>query len=301
MTLYELSSRTLAERQRAIGVISNQLRLGDVTAVELPQSLVLASARGEVEYFYASGALWGRDAAADELAENEERKWDGIEEQKDGTDTRLGFNQRAAALLARQATALLSEADLLPEQISHSSVQLDQVAQLDEKGNELRRGVGGATVKFAYAADGVPVGGPGAKTQVYVEPGRRASLITGVFHVWRDFEGSRRLLLPAVQAALDGGLLRDPELVKYHELGHSIRITRLDLIYYALPAFDHQAFLFPAFQVEGTVIDPKSESEFDFGRFHHVAPPANYEAAGARAHYLENIQELWTRDEPEIG
>ena len=288
MALFELSSTSLGERQGALNVIAKLLGLGELRRVELPHGVVFASERGEVEYFHASGALWARDA--------------GLQEQKDRDGLRFGLDRRAATRLARQARDLLSEAGLLSDQILPATVELDQFAQLDEKGNELRRGAGPATVKFAYAVQGVPVLGPGAKSQVFAEPDRAGTRITGAFHVWREIGQARELALPPIEEALELGLLRDPELVKYHELGHRIQITRLDFGYYAMPAFDHQGFLFPAFQVEGTVSDPKGESEFLFGRFHHVASPAHYEKAGARASYLNNIQRLWTSPESqEVG
>ena len=63
-------------------------------------------------------------------------------------------------------------------------------------------------------------------------------------------------------------------------------MTRIELVYLALPAFVRQGHLFPAFQVEGKVSEGKRGAAFNFGRLHHAAPPAAYAAADLAGPYL---------------
>jgi hypothetical protein len=78
----------------------------------------------------------------------------------------------------------------------------------------------------------------------------------------------------------------DPELDEYAGAGHRVQVTRLELVYLALPAFMRLTHLFPAFQVEGIVSEGPKGISFHFGRFHHAAPPQAYAAANAYGPYL---------------
>jgi hypothetical protein len=287
MSLLELKGTSLDERQWAISFLSRRLDLGDLKPIETPNSLVFASKRGEVEYFHASGAIWARNTEADEKAENEERKWTGLREIGEGINRHFALEDKSAKQLSEHAKSLLGEAGLLREHILRADVELDQVAHLDEKGGEISRGAGSATVKFIYGVEGLRAFGPGAKSLVFAEPKNGELWITGAFHAWREVAAGRQIKLSSIESAMSVGLLKDPELNQYHKRGHRMQITRLDFGYLALPVFVPQRFLFPAFQVEGTVISPKNKSDFfHFGRYYHVATPKQYAKADAYADYL---------------
>jgi hypothetical protein len=276
--VFSLSAPSLDDRGAAIVRLRESLKLGDLRSVELDHAVVMASKQGDIHYFYASGAVMARDATAGRAADNELRKWAGLQDSKTGGQ-RLTLDSEASKRLVGQVTDLLEPVGLLGRPVSSASVELEQVAQLDARGNELQYGAGQAVVKFAYAVEGMPVRGAGGKTLAFAEPGPGTARITGAFHAWRIPGQAAAVKLPPVEQALGVGLLSDPELDLYHAAGHKIRITRLELVYLALPAFMRQSHLFPAFQVEGKVSEGKRGIAFGFARFHHAAPPSAYAAA----------------------
>jgi len=284
--VFELSAPSLDERRPGLEQLSKHLGLGDLRAIQLDHALMMAGERGEIEYFYASGGVWARDAAAAQESPGELRRWDDIHESENGKERRFTLGPDTQSRLISQARELLQGTGLIGKEVDSETVELDQVAHLDGKGQELERGPGQATVKFSYAAEGIPVGGPGAKTLMFAEPENGNVRFTGAFHAWRTLGTGHPVKLPPAEKALAVGLLIDPELVAYRAAGHKIRITRLDLRYLALPAFMRQSHLFPAFQIEGDVSDGKKGSGFRFARFHHAAPPAAYAAASVYGPYL---------------
>src|SRR6266536_1480938 len=238
--VFELSAPSLDERREGLARLGDQLKLGDLRSVDVEHGTLMASERGEIEYFYASGAVWARDATAVQAGRNELRKWSGLKDGKTGGN-RMTLNADASRRLIAQARELLGATGLMGKEVASESVQLDQVARLDAKGAEVDHGAGQATVKFLYEVEGMPVRGAGAKTLVFAEPRG----IAGAFHAWRTLGKARAVKLGSVEAALAVGLLGDPELGLYHAAGHAIQITRLALGYLALPAFMRQSHLFP--------------------------------------------------------
>jgi hypothetical protein len=284
--VFELATPSLSDRRAGIAYLTDHLRLGSLRTVELDHGIIMAGARGEVEYFHASGAVWARDASAELAQKGELREWDGLEKVRSGGD-RVRLNAEASRGLIAQARAVLETTGLIGrEAVAGVAVALDQVAQLDAKGSERVFGAGSATVKVSYAVDGVAVAGAGAKSLVFADPGRTQARVTGVFHCWRPLGSARPVKVPAIEEALGVGLLTDPELVRYGRAGHTIRITRLDFVYLALPAFVRQSHLFPAFQIEGSVSKGELGAAFDFARYHHAVPPRNYAAADLFGPYL---------------
>jgi hypothetical protein len=286
LPLYETTAPTLKERSRAMEVIGQQLGLNELRPVELPHSVVYASKRGEVEFFPASGGLWARNAELGDRYDNELRDWPGLVESRGG-DTVLVRAPDYGKRLLEQARSLFADAGLVSDAMTVGAIELDQVAELDEKGKELKRGAGTATARFAYALEGTPIFGAGAKTLAFLEPDRDQTIVTGMFHAWRPVTGKIGLTMTAVQDALGVGLLQDPELVEHHERGYRLEIRHLEFGYMALPATVRQTYLFPAFEVEGRAFHPDGEGdEFFFGRIHHAASPEQYAKAGAFADYL---------------
>jgi hypothetical protein len=280
-----LSAPPLDERRAAIGHLAEYFRLGDLRSTEFDHALVMASAQGDIHYFFASGAVLARDATAGRDEQNELRKWDDLQDSGSGGN-RMTLSPDASKRLIAQAQELLEPIGLLGRERASATVQLQQVARLDGDGREIEHGAGRATVKFGYAVDGVPVLGAGAKTLAFAEPGAGEPHITGVFHVWRTLGEATVVKLATLQQALGVGLLTDPELELYQQAGHKIRITRLDFGYLALPAFMRQSHLFPAFQIEGEVSEGTRGMGFLFARFHHAVAPRTYAAAGLTGPYL---------------
>lgn len=279
--VFELSSPSLDARREGLARLSRHLRLGDVRSVEVDHGTVLASERGEIEYFHASGAVWARDATAARAGRNELRKWEGVKEGKTGGN-RVTLAADASRRLIGQARELLDSTGLIGREVASQSVSLEQVARLDAKGKEVQFGAGQATVKFLYEVEGLPVRGAGAKTLAFAEPAR----VVGAFHAWRTVGKPTSVKLGSAEAALGVGLLTDPELSLYQAAGHRIQITRLDFVYLALPAFMRQSHLFPAFQIEGSVSKGKRGDAFLFGRYHHAASPKAYAAADVHGPFL---------------
>lgn len=286
LPVFALAAPSFEERRGAIARLGEHLQLGALRSVDIEQGTVLASTRGDIMYFHASGALWARDAAAAKGATDEMRKWEGLTETQRSDGHRVALNADMSARLVAQAKQLLEPLGLIGRERASEAVQLEQVTQLDAKGQELAHGAGQATVKFQYALEDVPVRGAGAKTLAFAEPGDGQARFGGIFHAWRTPGQSTTLKLPSIEEALGVGLLTDPQLDRYSAAGHKIRITRLDFVYLALPAFMRQSHLFPAFQIEGTVSEGKLGISFDFARFHHAAPPRAYAAANLYGAYL---------------
>lgn len=286
--VFAMAPPPLEERRATARRLGDGLKLGTLRAAELEHGLVLASERGDITVFHASGALWARDATATADAKDEMRNWPGlVPATAAGQDFTLSAD--ASKQVASMAQDLLRQHSLLGREAGTASVQLEQVSLLDVKGKELKRGAGQATVKFGYSVEGVAARGAGAKTLMFAEPAGTSSAaprVAGVFHAWRALGEAVAVKLPSLEAALSVALLQDPELDRYAEAGHVIQINQLELVYLALPAFMRQSHLFPVIQVEGEVAKGKLGDAFNFARFHHVVPPGDYAAAGLYGPYL---------------
>jgi hypothetical protein len=298
--VFALSVPTLAERRPAIERLAAQFKLGDLQRAEFDDVMIMGTERGDIHYFHASGALHARDAMARSDAQDEMRKWAGMTS-SDGPD-RVILDAATAKRITVEAKSMLEPLGLFAKEMTSSAVTLEQVAQLDAKGTEIAHGAGRATVAFAYAVEGIPVRGAGAKTLVFAEPDGDRARFTGAFHAWRPLAGGTAVTVPAFEKALAVGLLADPELEFYGASGHSIVITKLELAYLALPAFMRQSHLFPVLQIEGSVGDGRRGRGFDFGRYHHIVPPTAYRKAGLIGQYLamnpDGIKPRATKKQP---
>jgi hypothetical protein len=283
--VFALSAPSLDERRSAINRLAKHLKLGELRSAEFDHAVIMANPRGDIQYFHASGAMLARDATIARSQKDELRRWEGLQDSKIGGN-RLTLSSESSKKVVSLAHDLLESIGLIGKEQTSATVQLQQVAQLDNNGKEMMYGAGRATVKWGYAVQGIPVYGAGAKTLAFAEPVDGAPHITGMFHVWRTLGQATEVKLPGLEEALGIGLLNDPEINLYHEAGHRIQITRLEFGYLALPGFMRQSHLFPAFQIEGVVSEGKRGIGFGFGRFHHAAPPKAYMAAGLSGQYL---------------
>jgi len=285
LPVVSLTIPTLEDREKSVLRLAEQMKLGALKRAQVDHGLVLASERGDITIFYASGGVWARNAALSKSATNELRKWDGVVDTNvDGQ--RMALAPEVSRKLSGEVRDLLTPLNLLGKQALAPSVQLDQVTQLDARGTVLSFGAGQATVRFEYAMGDVPVRGAGAKTLAFAEPESGRPTVGGVFHVWRTPGEATDVKLESLEAALAVGLLEDPELDRYSAAGHRITVTKLEFVYLALPAFMRQSHLFPAFRIEGVVSEGTLGMSFHFGRYHHAVSPRSYAAVGLHGQYL---------------
>jgi hypothetical protein len=287
MPLLAVRIPTFEERRWSIETVGRRLGLGKLRLAEVPHGYIFGNPKGEVEFFRASGAIWASDTTADEKFKNEARPWRNIRETGRGRNKSFIFDRDQSAKLRDSSIEFLKESGLLRDEATRPTIKLDQWAHLDEKGKEIKRGAGTATVKLGYKVEGIAAIGPGAKTILFAEPEDGIARISGMFHVWREITGARELKMQPVESALKVGLLQDPELISYHKRGNRIEIDRISFGYLALPAFVQQSHLFPAFEVEVVVHDRKDKSQyFKFGKYYHAAGPKQYAKAEVVASYL---------------
>jgi hypothetical protein len=287
LDVIETSAPSIKERQRTIEVMAETLKLGKRRTVDLPHGTAYFSHRGEVEYFQASGAVWSRDAEAEQEHDNELRKWPELIKEGRDEDTRFALPEKTSHQLLAHAKDLIGAADLADKTMDGGRVVLDQVAQLDEKGKILQSGAGGASVIYNFTIEELPVFGAGAKSTLAFEPVDGEPKVVGGLHVWRSPGKGRQIEMPSVEEALSVGLLQDPELLRYSKKGGKITVTRLAFGYMALPAMMQQLYLFPVFDVQGKVtLEDDKLGYFLFSSYHHAASAASYKKADLYAPYL---------------
>ena len=73
LPVFEVSAPTLEERRPGLERLRDHFQLGDLRSIQLDHALIMAGERGEIEYFYASGGVWARDATATRGETNELR------------------------------------------------------------------------------------------------------------------------------------------------------------------------------------------------------------------------------------
>lgn len=288
MSVFEIKSPTLDERQPAIELFRETLGFGELKSAETKDSIHFVSKEGEIQFYKPSGALWVNSFMQEEKYEDERRSWKvtEVKDNEDPEDVNLVLNERDQKILLRQASSLFKESELIRE-AHFAGVDLTQVAKLDEKGREIARYPGEATVKFLYKLDDIAVDGPGAKTFAFFNPGRRKHDLSGLFHCWRDVAGSRRIKMPGIEETLEKAISTDRELLIYHKRGYKFSIRSIELVYYTLPPYKNQQFSFPTLHVIGAAIPQENKKEgFEFTRFYNAAPAKIYAKANIFADYL---------------
>lgn len=84
LPVHALEAPSCGDSRRAgIKRLAEQMKLGALREIEFDHGLVMASERGDITHFRASGGLWARDATAGLGAKNEMRHWDGLLKGKD--------------------------------------------------------------------------------------------------------------------------------------------------------------------------------------------------------------------------
>src|SRR4051812_46607873 len=106
LPVFGLAAPSLDDRRPAMARLGEQLKLGTLRPVPFEHGMVMASERGEITFFDASGAVFARDATAHQGAVDEFRTWDGqIETTID--DQRTALNPDASKRLIAQARQML--------------------------------------------------------------------------------------------------------------------------------------------------------------------------------------------------
>ena len=291
MPVFRVKSATLDDRRAAIEFFGEVLELGKLLPVDAQDSLHLINERGEIEFYRHSGALWARNATADQQYPDESRPW-RITEKPDRADpdaVQFVLAEGEQEESADRTADLFKRAGLFAPEAYFAGVELDQVGQLDEEGMELKRGAGEANVRFLYKLDGVPVDGGGAKTYAFYNPGEGDPLVTGIFHSWREVQDARTLQMVGIEEALERALVQDKELLSYFDKQYALAVDEVKLVYYTRPPFKFQDYVFPALHVIGSAMPREGDEQvhgFEFARFYNAAPPESYAKAGVYAAYF---------------
>lgn len=291
MSVFEVKTPTFEERRKAIDFFTEILELGEIVPVDVQDSLHLVSKQGEIQFYKPSGSIWINNTILDDKYPDERRDWNVIETQDrdDPNNSKLVLVESEQEKLYAQANELFKRANILVKEAYFSGVDLDQVAQLDDNGKEVGRFAGEANVKFLYKLDDIQVDGPGAKSYAFYNPGMDKHELNGIYHAWREVVGVRKISMLSMEETIEKTIAQDRELVLYNEKQYSIRLTEIKLVYFSLPPFKYQNYIFPAFRVIGAAIpkDKKYRHEgFEFSRFYNAAPSESYAKADIYADYL---------------
>lgn len=277
------------DRDDTTRAIAEVLQIDLKGTAQVPHGYAVGSDRGQVEVFSASGAIRARNAERLAAYPDERRKWSEVERDDDGS-FRLG--DELARHVIRHGQELLHRIGL-GDEAAGVDVSLSQWAQLDEDGKEVDGGPGRATVRLSYAAEGVALIGPGAKTNLHLDPdddGRGVSLAR-MFHVHRDVATVGEVPTQSLDEAFAG-------LLAQRWSGHGVRegearitITAAGFGLLALPADVVQTFAAPALMVEGEIsgveVGKDETVSVRFGQYLPLAHPKALAEAGYGGGRLE--------------
>jgi len=289
LPVFTVRSASLDERRGAIETLGEHLELGRLGTFELKDSLHFGSQAGEVQFYRPSGALRARNVAAGKAFDSEVRPWENLERSEDEEGVSiLVLGESTRKRLVERARAVLERAGLVSEHGFLAGVDLEQVAELDAEGKQIGQHAGEATVRYRYRLQEIAVAGAGAKSYLTFNPGARAPQLVGAFHAWREIVDARAVRVRSAAQAVDQTLAVDRELIAYHKRGYTIELNRLDVVYYARPAFAYQTVVFPALRVKGRAMGNGEHGArgFEFARYVHVASPEDYARADLFADYL---------------
>lgn len=275
------------DRDDTTRAIAEVLQIDLKGTAQVPHGYAVGSDRGQVEVFSASGAIRARNAERLAAYPDERRKWSEVERDDDGS-FRLG--DELARHVIRHGQELLHRMGL-GDEAAGVDVSLGQWAQLDEDGKEVDGGPGRATVRLSYAAEGVALIGPGAKTNLHLDPDGRGVSLARMFHVHRDVATVGEVPTQSLDEAFAG-------LLAQRWSGHGVRegearitITAAGFGLLALPADVVQTFAAPALMVEGEIsgveVGKDETVSVRFGQYLPLAHPKALAEAGYGGGRLE--------------
>lgn len=273
----------LRDRIEPVRAVAAHLGIGDAVEVETPFGFALAGKSGQVECFAASGAVRARDAALITRFDDERREWPDVRRVETRRGVAFALGERAERALIAEAEETLKRVGLLAEGVSGIDVSVGQWAQLDDKGAELASGPGRATVRAAYAVEGVAFIGAGAKTNLHYDPVDGRPALARLFHVFRPVADVRSVEIGDTERAFRA-LLADPFLAAQVRKGGKVVISGVQVGLLALPADTPQRAAYPALAVEGRVVGLKDgrtgDYELRFARYAPAAAPQALRRAG---------------------
>jgi hypothetical protein len=271
----------LGEREATVRALADVLGFDVKGSAHVPHGYAVGSDAGQVEVFAASGAVRARNVKQLTAFEDERRPWRDVERTDEGY--RLG--DATAKQLIAGGRRLLEKVGLQVDPAS-IDVVLGQWALLDEEsGKELESGPGRATVRLSYAAEGMPLIGPGAKTNLHYDPSddADAEVLARLFHVHRPSSAVGEVRTLGVEEAFAGLLGRT---WSGRRLGDDARltITAATVGLLALPADVVQSYAAPALAVEGEVsgvpVGDGRTTTVRFGEYVSLADPKALAEAG---------------------
>lgn len=206
--------------------------------------LVLRDGRGTLEIFRASDSFrWARQTR---------------ETQELSGKVSLPDERQSTEL----AEAYLRDRGLADERAAITSVSYTELSRADRVHDDAASIRIALHVNFSFSLDGLPVMGPGAKSQVTFDGTRR---VREAYKFWREpiEAGRRRIVEP--EAAME--LLRgDDAFADLREGEARVTFHRVRLGYYALPPREVQGYLIPVYAFDGTVSTQQFE-RYDFTKY----------------------------------
>lgn len=279
----------LRDSKETTRAIAEVLDIDVKGTAQVPHGYAVGSDRGQVEVFSASGAVRARNVERLTAYADESRKWADVERTDDGT-WRLGDS--TAKELSHHGLELLDRMGIRADHAGFD-VSLGQWAQLTQDGKEVDSGPGRATVRFSYAAHGLALIGPGAKTNLHFDPaddGRRPQLAR-LFHVSRGIETTGEVATQSLDEAFSGLLAQSWSGHGIREGEGRITITAATFGLLALPADVVQTYAAPALMVEGEIsgVDVGKDETVTvrFGQYLPLAHPKALAEAGYGGGHLE--------------
>jgi hypothetical protein len=280
-----LTPPCIKDRSRAVEGLTKALGFEVRGTVDVPHGYAVGGPSGQVEVFYASGAVRGRNTDQLSKFEDERRRWADVtkDEDHDGVFFRLG--DAAAQRLTTSSMRLLDSIGLSGDHAS-LTVALGQWARLDESGAEIDSGPGRATVQLGYEAEGIRLIGPGAKTNFHYDPddSGEPGIMARFFHVLRGTEGVKDLRMLTIEEAFQPLLTQTWSGLKVDPTSAKMAITSATFGLLALPADVPQTYAAPALVVEGRLEGVLAEDgrlvELRFGQYLPLANAKGLADAG---------------------
>lgn len=276
------------DRDDTTRAIAKVLQIDIRGTAQVPHGYAVGSDIGQVEVFTASGAVRARNAERLAAYPDERREWSDVEHD-DGV-FRLGG--QLTRHLIDHGQELLHRVGL-DDKPSGIDVSLGQWAQLSDDGKEVDSGAGRATVRLSYAAEGLPLIGPGAKTNLHFDPSDdgRGFALARMFHVNRVLAASGEVATQSLEEAFAGLLAQNWSSHGLREGEGRITITAATFGLLALPADVVQTFAAPALMIEGEVsgveVGKDETVSVRFGQYLPLAHPKALAEAGYGGGQLE--------------
>jgi hypothetical protein len=278
----------LGDRRKTLQALAEAMGFDARGAAHVPHGYAVGSDAGQVELFAASGAVRARNAKQLSAFDDERRPWREVARTDDGYQ----LGDASAKRLIGQARQLLAQVGLELE-AAGIDVVLGQWALLDEEsGEELESGPGRATVRLSYAAEGMPLIGPGAKTNLHYDPDGDGTtgVLARMFHVHRGSSTVGEVRTLSLEAAFAGLLERTWSGRVLGEDAH-LTVTAATVGLLALPADVVQSFAAPALAVEGEVsgvpVGDGRTTSVRFGEYLPLVGPRTLAEAGFGGGHLE--------------